>query len=81
MVKGGGDLQEFAIAGADGRFKWAKAIVKGNRVEVWHPDIKKPVAVRYAWADNPHRANLYTKEGMPAAPFRSSTRPSQKSGE
>jgi sialate O-acetylesterase len=32
--------------------------------------VKDPVAVRYAWADNPDDANLYNKEGLPASPFR-----------
>jgi sialate O-acetylesterase len=39
-------------------------------VKVWSDQIKKPVAVRYAWADNPENANLYNKENLPASPFR-----------
>ena len=35
---------------------------------VWHPDIKDPLAVRYAWADNPESAN--NEQGLPASPFR-----------
>ena len=31
--------------------------------------IKKPLYVRYAWADNPINANLYNQEGLPASPF------------
>ncbi len=63
-------LQSFAIAGEDQEFRWAQAEIRGNKVVVHHPDIKNPVAVRYAWADNPKGANLYNKEGLPASPFR-----------
>lgn len=64
-----GKLAGFALADASGEFHWAKAKIKGNRVIVWHPDIKKPVKIRYAWAHNPDTANLYNKEGLPASPF------------
>jgi sialate O-acetylesterase len=42
----------------------------GNSVKVWSDKIEKPVAMRYAWADNPENANLYNKENLPASPFR-----------
>ncbi|WP_336518474.1 sialate O-acetylesterase [Pollutibacter soli] len=64
------DLRQFAIAGADGKFVWANAIIDGNKVIVWSEEIKDPKFVRYAWADNPEGANLYNKEGLPASPFR-----------
>lgn len=63
-------LQGFAIAGADHKFYWAKATIVDDKVIVSHPKIKSPVAVRYAWADNPDKANLYNREGLPASPFR-----------
>ena len=66
----GDSLGGFAIAGADHRWVWANAKVDGARVLVWSPSVKKPVAVRYAWADNPNKANLYNSEALPAAPFR-----------
>lgn len=60
----------FAVAGNDKKFVWAKAKLVGpDRVEVWADDIKDPVSVRYGWADNP-KVNLYSKEGLPATPFR-----------
>jgi sialate O-acetylesterase len=65
----GESLKEFAIAGEDGNFKWAKAEIQGNTVVVWNDDITNPVKVRYAWADNPDEANLYNQEGLPATPF------------
>ncbi|GHT66698.1 9-O-acetylesterase [Bacteroidia bacterium] len=63
-------LKEFAIAGADGKFGWANAVIENDHVIVWSEKVKNPVAVRYAWADNPKGANLYNKEGLPASPFR-----------
>jgi sialate O-acetylesterase len=68
-VKGGGDLTHFAIAGADRKFVWADARIENNRVIVWSEEIKNPMHVRYAWADNPESANLYNIEGLPASPF------------
>jgi len=65
----GKPLQQFAIAGVDKKFVWAKAIIQKNKVVVWHESIKEPVAVRYAWADNPDGANLCNKEKLPASPF------------
>ena len=63
------DLRAFAVAGADKKFVWAKAIIKGDKVIVWSDEISHPLYVRYAWADNPEDANLYNKEGLPASPF------------
>lgn len=70
MVKGGGELQQFAIAGADKKFVWADARVNGNQVTVSSAEVPDPLYVRYAWADNPEGANLYNQEGLPASPFR-----------
>lgn len=68
-AKGGGDLRGFAIAGEDRKFVFAQAKIDGNRVTVSSPQVKKPVAVRYAWASNP-ACNLVNKAGLPASPFR-----------
>ena len=65
----GEELSEFAIAGADKKFVWAKAKIEDDKVIVWNETITQPVSVRYAWADNPVNANLYNKEGLPASPF------------
>jgi sialate O-acetylesterase len=70
----GGPLKGFAIAGEDHKFVWAEARIEGNDVVVWNKDVTKPVAVRYAWADNPI-CNLYNKAGLPASPFRTDTWP------
>ncbi|MBV6655203.1 MAG: hypothetical protein KI786_15660, partial [Mameliella sp.] len=65
-----GYLRGFAVAGKDKVFHWAKARIAGDKVIVHCPDVKTPVSVRYAWADNPDDANLYNIEGLPALPFR-----------
>ncbi len=70
LVARDGELRQFAIAGADRKFVWAKARIEGNQIVVWSEQVKSPVAVRYAWADNPLGANLYNQEGLPASPFR-----------
>lgn len=69
LMAKGEKLTGFAIAGEDGKFVWANAEIDGDTVVVWNPQIDKPVAVRYAWSDNPD-CNLYNKEGLPASPFR-----------
>lgn len=68
-------LQGFAIAGADRRFVAARARIVGSRVVVQHPDVPRPVAVRYGWADNPGQANLVDRQGLPAMPFRTDAWP------
>ena len=60
----------FAIAGSDHKFVWAQAkLVGNNKVEVWSDAVAEPVAVRYAWADNPV-CNVYSRDGLPLTPFR-----------
>jgi sialate O-acetylesterase len=70
----GGNPVGFALAGADKKWVWASAkIDKANpdTVILTSPDVPAPVAVRYAYADNPP-ANLYGKNeaALPASPFR-----------
>lgn len=67
---GDGILRGFAVAGADREFVWADAQIEGDSVVVWSDRIPAPVAVRYGWASNPEGANLFNREGLPAAPFR-----------
>ena len=63
----------FAICGVDQNFIWAEANLIGkDKVEVWSDSISSPLAVRYAWSDNPV-CNLYRKDGavtLPVTPFR-----------
>jgi sialate O-acetylesterase len=59
----------FAIAGSDGKYKWAVTKIENNTIILQNKSIPKPVSVRYAWADNPD-INLYNGAGLPALPFR-----------
>lgn len=62
-------LEGFAICGKDQQWAWADARIEGDSVVVESPSVPAPVAVRYAWADNP-TGNLYNAAGFPASPFR-----------
>ena len=60
----------FAIAGADKKFVWADAkILKDGTIEVSSDKVSDPVAVRYAWADNPV-CNMFDMKSLPLTPFR-----------
>jgi sialate O-acetylesterase len=65
----GAAAKGFAIAGSDRQWRWAEARIDGETVVVSSPAVPQPVAVRYAWADNPE-ATLRNGEGLPASPFR-----------
>jgi sialate O-acetylesterase len=71
MLKSGTTtLTGFAVAGADGQFHWAAATLAGPaEIVLTCAAVPAPVAVRYDWANNP-LGNLYNREGLPAAPFR-----------
>ena len=71
----GGQLKGFAVAGKDRQFHWADAEIDGEKVVVSSAEVPDPVAVRYAWADNPE-ATLYNGDGLPASPFRTDDWPS-----
>lgn len=64
-----GELQGFAVAGADQKFVWAQARIDGDKVQVWSEAVPEPAAVRYGWAANP-QCNLVNAAGFPASPFR-----------
>ncbi len=70
LMAKGGVLKHFAIAGEDKQFVWADAVIRGNKVIVSSKEVQNPVAVRYAWSDNPDDANLCNKDGLLASPFR-----------
>lgn len=63
--------RHFFIAGADKKFYPAEAVIKENEVWLFNRQVKKPVAVRYAFTNYPV-TNFCNKEGFPAVPFRSS---------
>lgn len=63
-------LKAFEIIGEDGEWKRAEAkIISKNKIEVWSSSVSNPIHVRYAWSGTPDGANLYNKEGLPAAVF------------
>jgi sialate O-acetylesterase len=63
------ELKGFAIAGADQKFVWAKAVIEGNTIVISADEVTNPVAVRYDWADNP-AGRLAGNDGLPVSPFR-----------
>ena len=64
------ELEHFAIAGADKKWYWAKARIKGKHVIVSAAEVAKPVAVRFAYTATPANFNFYNKDGLPASPFK-----------
>jgi sialate O-acetylesterase len=69
LLAKGDTLKGFTIAGVDKKFYPARAVISGNSVVVSSADVVKPVAVRFAWANNPV-CNLYNGANLPASPFR-----------
>ncbi|MFQ3670490.1 MAG: 9-O-acetylesterase, partial [Verrucomicrobiia bacterium] len=74
LVARGDSLNGFTIAGADEVFHPAQATINGSTVVVEAESVPKPVAVRYAWSNTPS-LSLWTKGGLPAAPFRTDNFP------
>jgi sialate O-acetylesterase len=70
QARGGGAAAGFEVAGADGKYVEAQARIEGPTVVVSSPQVETPVAVRYAWADDPV-CNLINGSALPAGPFRS----------
>jgi len=66
----GRPLTNFAVAGADQHWVRATALIDGKDVLVSSPEVPQPVAVRYAYCQDPVGCNLYNQEGLPASPFR-----------
>jgi len=65
------EVKGFVVCGEDKKWTWAEAKIVGkDKVEVSAKTVAKPVAVRYAWSDNPV-CNLYSTDGLPVTPFRS----------
>jgi sialate O-acetylesterase len=70
----------FELAGEDRIFHAARAEVSGNTVIIQSEAVPRPVAVRYAWADDPTGLSLYTWDDFPIAPFRSDDWPRRTAG-
>lgn len=69
LVAPGGTLRGFTLAGADGVFHPAKAVISGDTVVVTAAAVPAPQAVRYGWENVPD-CNLFNAAGLPASPFR-----------
>ena len=64
------DVIGFAVCGEDKVWQWAKGkLVASDKVELTCAKVANPIAVRYAWADNPV-CNLFSNDGLPVTPFR-----------
>ena len=64
------DVRGFAVCGEDRKWVRANAKITGaDSIEVWSEEVSAPVAVRYAWANNPV-CNVYSRIGLPLTPFR-----------
>jgi sialate O-acetylesterase len=70
LVARDGGAKSLEIAGSDQVFRPASGAIEGDTLIVSSPEVKAPVAVRYAWKNSPE-ANLYNGAGLPAVPFRS----------
>jgi sialate O-acetylesterase len=62
------ELFEFEVAAADGVFTPAKATGAGKTISIVSP-VKQPQRLRYAWKNNPLKANVFSLEGLPLSPF------------
>ena len=63
-----GQLFEFEVAGSDGRYVNAVAEGAGSTIVI-KSSVANPSSIRYAWKNNPIRANVYGKNGLPMSPF------------
>jgi len=58
-----------SIQAKDGTWHWAESKIDGADLIVSSPDVKEPVAVRYAYTQHPTGSLLYNCEALPASPF------------
>jgi sialate O-acetylesterase len=80
-TRDGKKLEEFAIAGDDRKWYWADAEIVGrNRIKVWSSNVPHPIAIRYAFNNNPKNPNLTNDSGLPASPFRTDKFPGPTDG-
>ena len=63
------NITEVYIADSDKIFYPASASIDTGKLTVWSDKVKNPVAVRYAFR-NAAIGNLFSKDGLPVAPFR-----------
>jgi sialate O-acetylesterase len=76
-TKDGSSPEGFAVAGEDRKYVCANAKIEDEAVVVSSDQVAAPVAVRYAWANNPAGCNLYNAADLPAVPFRTDSWPAK----
>jgi sialate O-acetylesterase len=64
-----GELRDFEVAGIDGKFVPAKAVIDGDFVVVSSEEVEHPIEARYGWKDW-FEGSLFNKAGLPASSFR-----------
>jgi sialate O-acetylesterase len=69
LVAKSGELRALEIAGEDGKFVSASAIIEGSTIVLSSDQVGRPLAVRYNWRNAPD-GNLFNGEGLPASAFR-----------
>lgn len=69
LVVKGKSVLTLVVAGEDKVFYPAEGKIEGDKMVVWSKAVKKPVAVRYQFS-NAGIGNVFSKEGLPVAPFR-----------
>jgi sialate O-acetylesterase len=69
LVAKDGALKTFEVAGADGKFVPAEAMIDRDSIVVRAAEVAAPTTARYAWSNYPEGANLFNAAGLPAAPF------------
>jgi sialate O-acetylesterase len=74
LVAKGGKLTGFTVAGDDGKFVPAEAVLQNDQVVVFSPKVEKPVNVRFGWKNFPV-VNFWNMAGLPASPFRTDDEP------
>jgi sialate O-acetylesterase len=77
LASSNGSVEGFMIAGEDGKYRLADAVIDGNTVTLHSDEVSSPTTVRYAWAGVP-LATLTNRSGLPAAPFRTDSLPISK---
>ena len=70
LVCKGSQIEGLKIAGTDGEYIEAGGIIKGDELIVWSAAVKNPVYVSFCFDDSTV-GNLFSKGGLPVAPFRS----------
>jgi sialate O-acetylesterase len=74
LVIKGNQVAELYVAGEDRIFYPAEATIKNNKLIAWSKQVKKPVALRYGFS-NTAMGNIFGKNGLPLAPFRTDNWP------